>query len=125
MTGGVREFAERLAAHQDVTDLYRGECKGCGQCCSRMLPMTVLDMVRLKGYVEAHGIEMRPEKPGCIDLTCPFLGDDRLCAVYDARPEICRVYRCDKHKSGELLREFPENLEGAMTMDIREIFDRG
>lgn len=73
MTGGVREFAERLAACQDVTDLYRGDCKGCGQCCSRMLPMTVLDMVRLKGYVKAHGIEMRPERPGCIDLTCPFL----------------------------------------------------
>lgn len=25
------------------------------------------------------------------------------CAVYHARPEVCRTYRCDKHVRGELL----------------------
>jgi Fe-S-cluster containining protein len=34
------------------------------------------------------------------DATCQFLGDDRRCTVYSARPRDCREYVCwDQHDS--------------------------
>lgn len=32
----------------DVTDLYTGDCRGCGECCSRFLPVSPFDRVRLE-----------------------------------------------------------------------------
>lgn len=91
----------RLMAEQEVTDLYTGNCRGCGECCSRFLPMSPFDRVRLEAYVRRHGVE--PTAPRAdYDLLCPYLTDGHECAVYAARPEICRVYRCDRHKRGEL-----------------------
>lgn len=85
----------------EVTDLYTGDCRGCGECCSRFLPVSPFDRVRLEVYVRRNGIE--PAEPRAeYDLLCPYLTDGRECAVYAARPEICRAYRCDRHKRGEL-----------------------
>ena len=85
----------------DVTDLYAGDCRGCGECCSRFLPTSPFDRARLGAYVRRRGIE--PAEPRAeYDLLCPYLTDGRECAVYAARPEICRAYRCDRHKRGEL-----------------------
>lgn len=91
----------RLMVEQQVTDLYTGDCRGCGECCSRFLPMSLLDRARLRAYVRRHGVAAHAPWAR-LDLTCPYLTDGRECAVYEARPEICRVYRCDRHKRGEL-----------------------
>lgn len=82
----------------DVTYLYTGDCRGCGECCSRFLPVSPFDRVRLEAYVRRNGIEPAEPRAEC-DLLCPYLTDGRECAVYAARPEICRAYRCDRHKS--------------------------
>lgn len=79
----------------DVTDLYSGDCRGCGECCSRFLPVSPFD------------------------LLCPYLTDGRECAVYAARPEICRAYRCDRHKRGELGMFF--GAECAEVTDMRAL----
>ena len=91
----------RLMVEQQVTDLYTGDCRGCGECCSRFLPMCPFDRARLRAYVRRHGVAAHAPWAR-LDLTCPYLTDGRECAVYAARPEICRVYRCDRHKRGEL-----------------------
>ena len=91
----------RLMVEQQVTDLYTGDCRGCGECCSRFLPMSLLDRARLRAYVRRHGVAAHAPRAR-LDLTCPYLTDGRECAVYAARPEICRAYRCDRHKTGEL-----------------------
>lgn len=91
----------RLMVEQQVTDLYTGDCRGCGECCSRFLPMSPFDRARLRAYVRWHGVAAHAPWAR-LDLTCPYLTDGRECAVYAARPEICRVYRCDRHKRGEL-----------------------
>lgn len=97
---------QALCRTETVTDLYteRGDCKGCGQCCSRFIPMSVYDAARLVRYVEDHGIEQRAPRGGehDIDLTCPYLDDDLERMVYEARPEICRIYRCDQHAHRDL-----------------------
>ena len=92
-----REAARLLAAQDSqVKVLYNGDCRGCGECCSRFLPVSQRDLERLRRHVCAHGIETVPERAE-IDLLCPFLSDGRICAVYEARPDICRAYRCDRH----------------------------
>ena len=60
----------------DVTDLYTGDCRGCGECCSRFLPVSPFDRVRLEVYVRRNGIE--PAEPRAkYDLLCPYLTDGR------------------------------------------------
>lgn len=87
-----------LSKTQTVKDLYtpKGNCKGCGECCARFLPMSQFDLQRLYVYVQKHHIKPHERTAGAIDLTCPYLTDTKECAVYHARPEVCRTYRCDK-----------------------------
>ena len=94
-----------LSKTQTVKDLYtpKGNCKGCGECCARFLPMSEFDLQRLYVYVQKHHIKPHKHTAGAIDLTCPYLTDTKECAVYHARPEVCRTYRCDKQVRGENL----------------------
>lgn len=109
-----------LSKTQTVKDLYtpKGNCKGCGECCARFLPMSEFDLQRLSDYVCKHHI--KPHKPTieALDLTCPYLTDTKECAVYPARPEVCRAYRCDKQVRGELLDFFGSGT--ANVTDMRE-----
>lgn len=49
----------------------------------------------------------------------PYFGE---CAVYPARPESCRAYRCDRHVRGELRGYF--GASSAKVVDMREIAER-
>lgn len=110
-----------LCSCQEVRDLYTGDCRGCGECCSRILPMTEHEARRIRSYAHERGIAARPEAAGTIDLTCPWLTDDRECAVYEARPLACRAYRCDMHAKGDL-SGMPVGIErGRSLMDMREV----
>lgn len=84
-----------------VTNLYTGDCRGCGECCSRFLPLSEHDIQAIRDYVASHGIEQVLERSD-IDLFCPYLTEERECLIYEARPDICRAYRCDMHASGKL-----------------------
>lgn len=94
-----------LSKTQTVKDLYtpKGNCKGCGECCARFLPMNEFDLQRLYTYVQKHNIKPRKHGINALDLICPYLTDTKECAVYHARPEVCRTYRCDKQVRGESL----------------------
>lgn len=83
-----------LSESQTVKNLYKGDCKGCGECCSRILPMSQHDIERLQKYVKRYHVEQTPDR-GDIDMLCPYLTENKECAVYHARPDICRAYRCD------------------------------
>ena len=50
------------------------ECTKCGACC-------------VAPDISALG------KP--LGVRCPHLGDDNLCKIYQARPEICKSYQAD------------------------------
>lgn len=76
----------------DVTDLYTGDCRGCGECCSRFLPVSPFDRVRLEAYVRRNGIE--PAEPRAeYDLLCPYLTDGGECAVCGCKVEDEEHYR--------------------------------
>ena len=107
-----------LMATQRPVDLHtaRGSHRGCGECCGRFLPVTAAEVAVLRAYVAAHGIRLRPEAPGTLDLTCPLLTADRMCAAYPVRPAICRVYDCAEHARG-VVRVPP----GAASMRVRDL----
>ena len=81
--------------------------------------MTVADEVRLRAYVEGNGIEIRTPDPDVLDLTCPLLVDGE-CAAYEARPEICRAYRCDRHLRGTM--PTPKGIDlGMRVVDVCDV----
>ena len=120
-TGIAAKAFASLLRDQPVTDMHREDCRGCGECCGRFLPLTPADKVRLMAYVRSHGIKPHPEPRGIVDLTFPYLNGQRECMVYEARPEICRHYSCSKHASGELLADAQllKSLSTAADVDMR------
>lgn len=90
----------QLCENAEVTALDH-DCKGCGECCSQFLPMTIAEVIRLKSHVKKNGIKATYQP-----ILCPFFdADTRLCKVYEVRPQICRTYDCKKHKNGELFSD--------------------
>ena len=68
-TGIAAKAFASLLRDQPVTDMHREDCRGCGECCGRFLPLTPADKVRLAAYVCSHGIKPHPEPRGIVDLT--------------------------------------------------------
>lgn len=75
-----------------------GECSNCGECCIDFLPVSSKDIKRVKEYLKDHKVE-RHNKPNCFivyNFVCPFRNNkENKCDIYEARPEICRVFKCD------------------------------
>lgn len=114
-----------------VTDYTRnGVCSGCGNCCSRFLPISEREATAIDRYIAEHKIKEQtvrwPTAQSMADWTCPFLDkkkDQKKCTIYPVRPAICRDFRCDKAANGErvsakILRSFPT------LVDMRETFFR-
>ena len=75
-----------------------GKCSNCGQCCGDILYLSHKEIKRIKDYVKKNKIEPTPKIMfvAC-DNTCPFRDNkNKKCKIYEVRPEICRVYKCDK-----------------------------
>jgi Fe-S-cluster containining protein len=94
----------------------KGLCQGCwGGCCTLPVEVSAADLIRLELISEEEAAESlkkvarRLEKEGIIQAyspqaqlfvleqrngrDCIFLGaKDRLCQVYEKRPEVCRQF---------------------------------
>ncbi len=64
------------------------ECKGCGRCCG-LIPCSEKEAVVIKAFMIEHKIEPIFHKDG---LSCPLLGEDSRCMIYEVRPAICRAF---------------------------------
>lgn len=62
----------------------------CGECCGVTL-VAQNEYQRVMDYADRHGIQPRAQ-----GVDCPWLHDGR-CAVYEARPTICRIYGHTPH----------------------------
>lgn len=82
----------------DFTD--EGQCKGCGECCSNMLPLTNSEIKSIKRYIKANDIrEQKNVLINAADMTCPFMDKSRTkdkCLIYEVRPAICRYFICSE-----------------------------
>ena len=78
-----------------------GECSGCGECCSDLLPISAKEIKIIRRYMKNHHITEEvnrfPYSSFLINAKCPFRSDrDKKCLIYEVRPAICRDFRCDK-----------------------------
>lgn len=107
MQGNLKDFLKDMETVH-LTDFTKdGKCSGCGNCCSNALPMSDVDIIRIKAYIIAHNItERRNHPPYAVapefDMTCPFRDNsERKCTIYPVRPEICRLFICNNQKDAE------------------------
>lgn len=92
------------AVRYAVTDYTNnGQCIGCGKCCSNLLPLSSGEIKDIKRYLKKHPIQEQkhfsPTKCPSLDMTCPFMKEDRekdKCSIYPVRPQICRLFKCDQ-----------------------------
>ncbi len=103
------ETAPRYISRQALDGI---DCRqGCAWCCHEPLQVSILDAIAVAHYLRNQGradevrttLEQHIEdKLGHYSLhyqelkrsfdPCPFLNDDNLCSVYEARPVICRAF---------------------------------
>lgn len=52
------------------------------------------------------------------DMTCPFLNDQNKCSIYEDRPYICKIFKCDKKVMNE---EEARRILNANLINLREV----
>lgn len=109
----------------DKTD--NGTCTQCGACCSNILPMTDDEVRTIKRYVKKNRIKEFKHATNVmsnptLDLTCPFLNDDKQeekCMIYEVRPRVCREFICCPSKRKPLDIDYARK---AQLRNVREVF---
>ncbi|MBU1431623.1 YkgJ family cysteine cluster protein [Myxococcota bacterium] len=95
-----------MAAYQDLLDKvdafsahavegqgpYLRCARGCDQCCRQPRTVFAVELAHLRAWIADHpeaviGLPVADEGP-----RCPMLKADGACAVYPARPIICRTH---------------------------------
>lgn len=110
-----------------------GECSQCGACCSNMLWLSEKEISRIKRYIKKHNIKEQKhiapavlvEQPK-LDLTCPFLNEnrkDKKCAIYPVKPLICSCFICSDPDGAKNHKELYE--EHRILIGMRETFFGG
>ena len=107
-----------------------GECIGCGECCSNLLPMTDKEVKRIRHLVRKRQLKPINHIPAplmnAIDTVCPFMDDklgDKKCTIYSHRPWICRDFKCDKYgRDFSIDPNFVAHAEEYQVRNVRETF---
>lgn len=106
------QTASDALAAPDAVKKYGDHCLACSICCGGRLPLTVVDLYRLKmgglgmalplgEWVNTYGTLQR--QSGSLDITlrldeqetCALWDREAgLCSIYKSRPLICRTYIC-------------------------------
>lgn len=106
------QAAGQVLAEPGAVRRLSAGCAGCSICCGGRLPLTAVDLYRLKmgglgvalpldAWVSAYGSVQR--RGGCVDIalrlddyeTCVLWDREKgLCSAYESRPLICRTYIC-------------------------------
>jgi hypothetical protein len=79
--------------------------QGCTLCCSDVVPVSEQELVTVLAYANEHDVRPQVETP---DL-CVWYQNGR-CAVYDARPTVCRLYGHSDHPSLTCPRGYNTNV---------------
>lgn len=101
----------------------KGNCSGCGNCCGDILHLSKNEIKKIAKYVKQNKIEATSRNILiAYDNTCPFRDNkDKKCKIYEIRPEICRVYKCDKTPE-EVYRNREFNNERKLPRSMRSLF---
>lgn len=88
--------------HDVVDNTINDKCSQCGDCCPDHLPMTKHEVIAIRKYVKDNNI--KPTIRGLLELNvvdamCPFLTLDKKCKIYEVRPNICKMFKCNLKQS--------------------------
>lgn len=80
----------------DLTNFTKcGQCSNCGQCCSDLLHLSKEEIQRIDEYLKEHNVIQHNK--GENNMCCPFRNEMfKKCDIYGVRPEICKVFKCNK-----------------------------
>lgn len=114
----ITEFA--LKGYKVVDCTINGKCSKCGECCGSILPIDQEDLDLIEKYVIENKIF--PQKQMlvmCHKLQCPYYTGkkEKGCAIYEARPKICRLFNCNKAPSIDTAKK----LKNAIPVDMWSI----
>lgn len=100
-----------------------GICSGCGECCGDILHLSKREIKKIDEYLKKHKIEATPRNIMVLyDNTCPFRNNkEKKCKIYEVRPDICRVYKCDKTPE-EVYKNRELNNSQRLTRSMRNLF---
>lgn len=82
-----------------VDNTCNGKCSKCGECCGTVLPIDQEDANRIQEYVFKNKILInRYLLVMTRKLQCPYYNGNKEkgCSIYEARPKICRYYKCNR-----------------------------
>lgn len=106
--------AEKMGLLDDLNNIYgslpQTSCERCGTCCTVPPPAYIVEYLNMFRYMKENLGDRIPEivekairfyflELVDINLRCPFLGEDKLCMVYPARPLSCRGYGLSRSDS--------------------------
>ncbi len=130
MVGIFAEMQEQFKnGTYDLTD--NGKCTQCGKCCSNLLPMTDEEINIIRKYIKRHHIKEHrhflPLAEPAIDMTCPFLNDDKKtekCNIYPVKPFICTAFLCSEPKGALTHKELYREKRKIVNLR-KEFFEKG
>ena len=108
----------------NITNYTRnGKCSGCGQCCGDILHLSKKEIHRIDRYLKEHKVEATPRIVlVSYDNTCPFRDNkSKKCKIYEARPDICRVFQCNK-KPEDVAKNRELTNKGKLPRSMRNLF---
>ena len=100
-----------------------GKCSCCGQCCGDLLHLSKREINLIDNYLKKHKVEATPQNIMFdYDNTCPFRDNkNKICKIYEVRPDICRIYKCDKSPA-EAIKNRELTNEGKPLRSMRNLF---
>lgn len=97
-----------------------GRCIKCGECCGIILPLDQDDADKIQDYVIKNNIHIqRTMLVMANKLQCPYYtgNKEKGCAIYEARPKICKYYKCDKNPKNVDFKEL-KSMKNTIPVDM-------
>lgn len=121
--GVAQDFIAHIMKGKVQNFTHKGHCSKCGECCSNLLPLSHKEIMSIRSYISEHDIKPMPLIRGKYIFAgiCPFLNIHRKCMIYDVRPLICKVFKCNrKAPSEKYIKIFLQ--EKRLCVDVRNTF---
>lgn len=94
--------------------------KGCSYCCDIRVQASPIEAFQIAEFIrgvdeakakvwveklEEHSAYAKDRREQGFQKTCPFLGEDGVCGIYEVRPYTCRIYHSMDEKRCRLERK--------------------
>lgn len=85
-------------------------CIKCGSCCGMCIPITRKEEKVIRKYIKENNItpETLITETDFYAHCCFYDRTNKLCKIYEVRPNICRSFKCDRNPA-DLLKERDSN----------------